>query len=177
MEIDKTAARKALDLLLGKTDKLKKIQVGWEPEKKESQQRVESDSALAELRIPLFCPRCGEGMPKVLDAKAYQIYGCCLKCTAEIETKMVLSGKIDDFILENAIEETKLKIKEIDEMICELEQRKKWDVENYVTENGEVENWEAHGKKEMDLEILRDRKRTLEKILEKIENDRNANGR
>lgn len=176
MEIDKVAAKKALDLLLGKTDKIKKIQVGWESEKNDLTAKENSDSMFAELRIPLFCPRCGEGMPKASDAKAYRIFGCCLKCSAEIETKMVLSNQIDDFILKNAIEETKLKIKEIDEMIYELQNRKKWDVEHFVTENGEVEDWEAWGRKEKDLKTLMERKKFFEKILEKMENDLEKQG-
>ena len=52
---------------------------------------------MKDVRMPLFCPKCDKVMKKRLDNKMWNLFQHCFDCQVEIEHKLKLEGKFDDW--------------------------------------------------------------------------------
>ena len=103
--------------------------------------------------VPLFCPTCKGIMNKQLDPHYFKSFGACLDCTKIKETKLKISGKLENHSKE-------IHNKEIDKTIEEYTQFMSMKMsegnDGFVTEAGEVEKWKGGINKERAEEALRD---------------------
>ena len=111
-------------------------------------------------KIPLFCPECGTLMKKHLDSKVFPAYQKCFDCVVDYEAQLQKEGKAEDYF-------NGLRNNHIQSAMTEFEEfmRDKMEESNasYVTEAGEVENWNG-GKSAEELE------QELQEGLEFLEN-------
>lgn len=100
--------------------------------------------------LPLSCPCCGNHMRiDDINKKMYAIHRMCLDCVIEMEAKIKLEGKWEEYS-KNIINSNKNASLEDFERALET-----WmgDKDTFVSENGEVESWSGGDKKKMFEEI------------------------
>lgn len=89
--------------------------------------------------IPLTCPDCNKPMKSQVDEKMYRVHSKCLNCVAEMETKLKIEGKYDEYknnMLKNNV-------------LGGIDMYKEWlideatnnDTESFITEDGVKEEW------------------------------------
>ena len=71
-----------------------KMKVEREVEQKRIDEKLE---ATKEARMPWFCGECKKIMKKQLDEKMWYLYNHCFECQVEIENKLRISGKYDEW--------------------------------------------------------------------------------
>ena len=96
-------------------------------------------------KMPLFCPECGTLMKKHLDKKVFPAYQKCFDCVVDEEAELAKQGKLEDRL-------KNLRNQHIDKVLAEykdfVQDRIKDTNTNYVTEDGDVENWKGGLSKE-----------------------------
>lgn len=97
------------------------------------------DKLKAMVEFPLTCPECGKPMKNhALNKKMYSIHKMCSDCVVEMETKLRIEGKYQDYEknLLNANKNTSA-----DDAEQMFEDFINNPTSTYVTEDGVVENW------------------------------------
>jgi hypothetical protein len=95
------------------------------------------------LHFPLCCPKCTKPMKaNEVNKKIYSIHGMCLDCSIEMESKLKLEGKYEEYE-RNIINNNKNASLEEFERALES-----WLVEKdtFVSEDGDIENWSGGDK-------------------------------
>ena len=99
------------------------------------------DAAKKALQIPLACPKCGGSMKHHLAQKMYKIHGFCFDpCTVEYEAELRRAGLYEQY--EKSMIRGGLKV-----FLHDIEQ---WaadkinTVDTFVTEQGDVEDWNSN---------------------------------
>ena len=113
------------------------------------------DKAKKATRIPLTCPKCGGPMKHHLAKKMYKIHGFCFDpCTIKMESNLKKAGLYQDY--EKRMMSGNLKAFADDIESWALETLSTSD--NFVTEDGTVENWGGMSSKKRDelLEGIKD---------------------
>lgn len=113
------------------------------------------DKAKKATRIPLTCPKCGGSMKHHLAKKMYKIHGFCFDpCTVKMESNLKKAGLYQDY--EKRMMSGNLKAFADDIEAWALETLSTSD--NFVTEDGTVENWGGMSSKKRDelLEGIKD---------------------
>ena len=111
---------KALGNLLKGQEVEKRTIVGYEGKKKEKGDiKSELTDIMSEVRVPLFCPKCKKTMKKKLDNKFWYLYKHCFDCQVDIEHKLRLEGKYDDWAINKAKDNQRAWV---DDMIQGIEQ-------------------------------------------------------
>jgi hypothetical protein len=94
--------------------------------------------------LPICCPKCNNPMKlNDINKKMYSIHNTCFDCVVEMETKLKIENKYEEYTnnMLNSNHETYLK-----DIEAALETWYK-DNESYVTEAGDVEVWKGGNKK------------------------------
>ena len=103
---DMERQNKALaDLMSGKEYVKDYVQVGYEGEKENlggKTRESELSKVMQGVRMPWFCPNCKKAMKKKLDDKFWRLFEHCWDCQIDIELKLRLEGKYDDWATERA---------------------------------------------------------------------------
>lgn len=111
-------------------------------------------------KLPLFCPECNTLMKKHLDKKVFPAYQKCFNCIVDYEAELQKQGKLEEF-------HTQLRNNHVQSAIDGYKEFMKDQMNqsnaNYVTEAGDVENWNG-GKSKEELE------RELQEGLKFLEN-------
>jgi hypothetical protein len=113
------------------------------------------DKAKKATRIPLTCPKCGSPMKHHLSKKMFKLHGFCFDpCTVEMEANLKKAGLYEDY--EKRMMSGNLKAFADDIESWALETLSTSD--NFVTEDGTVENWGGMSSKKRDelLEGIKD---------------------
>jgi glutaredoxin-related protein len=109
------------DLLSGREPE-KRIMVGYEGQK---EKQGDKESALSkimqEVRMPLFCPNCGKVMKKKLDDKMWRLFGHCFDCQINIENKLRVEGKYEEWERKKITENKKSFLNDLKQSIDEFE--------------------------------------------------------
>ena len=95
------------------------------------------------IGLPLTCPCCKKSMKSdELNKKMYSIHKMCLDCVVEMEAKLKIEGKFDDY-QKNIVNSNKNASLEDFEKALEswLEEK-----DTYVSEQGDIENWSGGDK-------------------------------
>ena len=101
---------------------------------------------MKDARMPLFCPKCDKVMKKRLDDKMWMIFQHCFDCQIEIENKLKLEGKYDDWANEKIRQN---KISFIKDTLQQLEEFKNKKAPEWLNNVGvnypelEKEKWEG----------------------------------
>ena len=111
-------------------------------------------------KMPLFCPECNTLMKKHLDKKVFPAYQKCFDCVIDYEAKIEKQGKGEEYYNELRNQHIQSAINGYTEFIKDQMNQSN---ANYVTEAGDVENWNG-GKSKEELE------RELQEGLEFLEN-------
>ena len=95
------------DLLSGRTPE-KRVMVGYKGKEQESGDQISRLSdIMKEARMPMFCPECDKIMKKRLDDKFWMMFGHCFDCQIDIENKLRIEGKYEEWA-ENKIKNNKI---------------------------------------------------------------------
>ena len=111
------------DLLAGRAPE-KRIMVGYnsgkEPEKHGDKIDPMTD-IFKDARMPWFCPECKKTMKKKLDNKFWRIAGHCFDCHVEMENKLRMNGKYEQYAKKKINENKKSYLKDLKQSIDEFE--------------------------------------------------------
>ena len=100
--------------------------------------------------IPLACPTCKKPM-KVNDInkKMYSIHQMCFDCVVDMEAKIKLEGKWDEYAKNIMNSNKNASLEEFEQAIDSWVQEK----DTFVSEAGDIESWSGGDKKKMYEEI------------------------
>jgi len=160
----------------GKTEK-EYVQVGYEGKQEDlggKTRKSELTDIMASVRMPWFCPKCDKAMSKRLDDKFWRMMGHCFNCQVDMENKMRIEGKFEDYAKTKMLENQKSQLKDLEQSLDDYEKtggKKEWFNQVGVdTPELEAEKWEM-GEKEFEKTISEARDFIKEKreIVEKAE--------
>ena len=147
---------------IGYTKKIELYQEGdvWEENGKKwtikdgiKQSHTKLDQIKKEVFTPLFCPECSNIMTKRMDSKMYKIHKKCFDCVIEMEHKLKLEGKYDEYeknlVAHNALSYAN----DLEQYLLEAINTSN---NQYVSENGEVERWKGGIDKEKLTQEVKD---------------------
>ena len=101
------------------------------------------DREKAATRIPLKCPKCSGSMNHRLHKKMFRIHGVCFECTLEYETSLREAGLYEQY-------EKQMMRNNMEGFLKDLElwvHDKVSEIDTFVTEQGDVEDWKHNRKK------------------------------
>ena len=163
---------------IGYTKKIELYQEGdvWEENGKKwtikdgiKQSHTKLDQIKKEVFTPLFCPECSNIMKKRMDSKMYKIHKKCFDCVIEMEHKLKLEGKYDEYeknlVAHNALSYAN----DLEQYLLEAINTSN---KQYVSENGEVERWKGGIDKE---KLTQEVKNGIEEFKKDVNNYINKN--
>ena len=115
------------------------------------------------IRMPFICPKCSRSMKTSLDKRMYPIHNTCFSCVVENETKLKVEGKYDEYSKNMVTKNIITHIEEAEQFIEEFASMGK---ESYVTEQGDVEDWEGGLDKD---KMVKEMKKGLQEMKEALE--------
>lgn len=99
------------------------------------------------MMMPLLCPQCGCRMKKRLDKKFWSLKRKCFDCTIEEDTQRMIDGTFNQYEKEYISKNIKSWLHDIEAAIGDYVNLKPT---NYVTEDGQIEDWVGgHDKEEL----------------------------
>lgn len=101
------------------------------------------DNVKKSIRTPLCCPKCKKSMSYYLSKQIYKIHKMCFNCFMDYEETLKKNGLLKNK-LEN-LRQSNLKFF-ITEMEQSIELIENSSVEDFVTEQGDIENWRGDKK-------------------------------
>jgi hypothetical protein len=125
------------------------------------------DKMKKEAILPLFCPECSNLMKKRNDTKMYNIHKMCFDCVIDMEGKLKIEGKYDEYE-RNAIANNAEAYS--DHLESYLMEALNTSNTQYVSERGEVERWKGGINKE---KLTKEIKESIVKFKEGIEEYKN----
>ena len=165
------------ELMSGKEYEKDYVQVGYEG-KQENLGGKTRESELSEVmqsvRMPWFCPKCKKAMKKTLDDKFWRMMGHCFDCQVDMENKLRVKGKFDDWAQQKMLENQKSYLKDLEQSIDEFENtggKKTW-LNNVGVNTPELEKekWEmGKDKFEKNVQEARDFIREKKRLVEDAE--------
>ena len=101
------------------------------------------DNIKKKVFAPITCPNCNKPMTKgQLDKYMFSIHQKCSDCVIEYETKLKVKGEYKEYEREMIKKGVEYHIKEMEGVLLELLMNNN---EQFVTENGEIEEWKGKG--------------------------------
>lgn len=169
-EFNRSTVQRMRNIITGNTGDRTQVQAGYEKHNQDhkegdiweergkkwtikngiKQSITKIDSIKKMIVMPITCPNCKKHIKTdLVNKKMYAIHKMCLNCVVDMETKIKLDGKWEDY-KSNIINNNKNASLHDFEMALES-----WMKENtsYVTENGDVENWSKVDKTKIYNEI------------------------
>lgn len=148
------------NLIKGKTGESAELQVGYKTKIKDhkegdvweeggkkwtikdgiKQTYTKLDKVKKEAILPLFCPCCGTLMKKRNDVKMYKIHKKCFDCVIDIEAKLKLEGKYEEYERNVIAGNAKAYLDDLEQYLLEAINESNT---QYVSERGEVERWKG----------------------------------
>jgi len=168
----KDKSRRALNLLKGNHNDKTKLQSGYNGnsiDHKEGDVWEEnhktwtikngiklSISKLNEARklyaIPLTCPNCGKPMNTKLDKKFYKSKSKCFDCVVNEDNNNIINGTFDSIQKEIITKNSKSYLLDLKTRIDDYIDQ--WDNQKYISEHGDIEDWDTSLTKEQLSEML-----------------------
>lgn len=97
------------------------------------------DSIKELIKFPLKCPCCSKAMkPNQYNKKMYAIHGKCFNCVIEMETKLKMEGKFEEYE-KQLLNQNRLS--HLDEFETAIDEYVKSTSESFITEDGKKERW------------------------------------
>jgi hypothetical protein len=102
------------------------------------------------VHLPFTCPNCKKAMKdNDLNKKMYQIHNMCLDCVVEMETKIKAEGRWKEYESNVVNSNKNASLEEFEQAIEAWMQ----DKDTYVSEQGDIENWQGGDKTKIYEEI------------------------
>jgi len=143
-EFSKRDVQRMRNLITNKSGDRTQIQAGYEKQNEDHKEGdVWEDKFKHLIGLPLTCPCCKKSMKSdELNKKMYSIHKMCLDCVVEMEAKLKIEGKFDEY-QKNIVNSNKNASLEDFEKALEswLEEK-----DTYVSEQGDIENWSGGDK-------------------------------
>lgn len=98
------------------------------------------DKIKKEAILPLFCPNCGSLMKKRNDAKMYKIHKKCFDCVIEMEHKLKIEGKYEEYERNIIANNAESYLDDLEQYLLEAINTSN---DQYVSEKGEIERWKG----------------------------------
>ena len=109
------------------------VQVGYEGKKDKGQGGNTREGKMTEIMksvsMPWFCPNCKKAMKKKLDDKFWRMMGHCFDCQIEIENKLKIEGKFQEYANLKMLENQKSQVKDLEQSLDDFEKtggKKTW---------------------------------------------------
>ena len=161
------------NLIKGKTGESSEVQVGYTTKKVDykegdvwteggkdwtikdgiKQTATKLDKVKKEAILPLFCPSCGGIMKKRNDVKMYNIHKKCFDCVIDMEHKLKIEGKYEDYERNTLANNAEDYINDLESYLLEALNSSN---DQFVSERGEVERWKGGLDKEKVTEELKE---------------------
>ena len=112
------------DLMSGKEHTKEYVQVGYEGKKEDlggKTRKSHLTDTMASVRMPFFCPKCDKAMKKTLDDKFWRMMGHCFDCQIEIENKLKIEGKFNDYAESKMLANQKSYLKDMEQSLDDFE--------------------------------------------------------
>lgn len=109
------------------------------------------DRIKKEAILPLFCPECGNIMKKQTDPKMYKIHKKCTDCVVEMEHKLRIEGKFEEYEKNITVANMRNHATEMEAYLLDAINQSN---NGFVSENGEVERWKGGLNKEQAKEAV-----------------------
>jgi len=103
--------------------------------------------------LPLFCPSCGGIMKKRNDTKMYNIHKMCFDCVIDMEHKLKIEGKYEQYERDMLANNAEDYIKDLELYLLEALNSSNG---QFVSEQGEIERWKGGLDKEKVTEELKE---------------------
>lgn len=116
-------------------------------------------------RMPFLCPNCSKPMKHLNDKKMYPIHKMCFDCVVVMESRLKIQGKYEEYAKNMVTKNIVTHIEEAEQFIEEF--AKSYTNESYVTEQGDIEQWEGGVDKDKMVEKW---KEELKEMKERLEN-------
>lgn len=98
------------------------------------------------ISMPLTCPNCRKPMKADdLNKKMYSIHKMCLNCVIDMEAKIKLEGKWDDYAKNIMNSNKNASLEEFEQALDSWLDEK----DTFVTEQGDIESWQGGDKTEL----------------------------
>lgn len=176
-EFSKRDVQRMRNLITGKSGDKTQVQAGYEKQTEEhkegdvweengkqwtikngiKQSVTKLDRFKKLVSLPISCPKCNKHMKaNDINKRMYSIHGSCLDCVVEMESKLKLENKYEEYANQILEKNHNTYLKDVESAL------EAWYSENesYVTEAGEIEAWKGGNKKEIYEQV----KRQLDKI-------------
>jgi hypothetical protein len=121
------------------------------------------DAIKKKIFTPIVCPNCNKPMNKGhIDKYMFSIHQKCSDCVFEYETKLKVQGKYQEYERDIIKQGVKYHIKEMEGVLLELLMNNS---EQFVTENGEIEEWKGKG---FNNQFIKDIQEYIQKLKDAI---------
>ena len=121
------------------------------------------DSIKKKIFQPITCPNCHKPMTKGhFDKYMYSIHQKCSDCVIDHETKLKVQGKYKEYERDMIKQGVQYHIKEMEGVLLDLLMN---NGEQFVTENGEIEEWKGKGLNE---QFVKDIQEYIQKLKDAI---------
>ena len=98
------------------------------------------------ISMPLTCPSCSKPMKADdINKKMYSIHKMCLDCVIDMEAKIKLEGKWDDYAKNIMNSNKNASLEEFEQALDSWLDEK----DTFVTEQGDIESWQGGDKTEL----------------------------
>ena len=161
------------NLIKGKTGESAEVQVGYTTKKVDhkegdvwteggkdwtikdgiKQTATKLDKVKKEAILPLFCPSCGGIMKKRNDVKMYNIHKKCFDCVINMEHKLKIEGKYEQYERDMLANNAEDYINDLESYLLEALNSSN---DQFVSEQGEIERWKGGLDKEKVTEELKE---------------------
>jgi len=121
------------------------------------------DNIKKKIFTPIVCPNCNKPMTKGhIDKYMFSIHQKCSDCVFDYETKLKVQGKYQEYERDIIKQGVKYHIKEMEGVLLELLMNNS---EQFVTENGEIEEWKGKG---LNNQFVQDIQEYIQKLKDAI---------
>jgi hypothetical protein len=99
------------------------------------------DSLKAMVEFPLICPHCKTSMKDhSINRKMYSLHGRCLDCVTEMETKLKIEGKYEEYEKEVMNSNKNSTLDDAEQMFDDYFNSAP---DTFITEAGDIEKWDG----------------------------------
>jgi hypothetical protein len=121
------------------------------------------DNIKKKIFTPIVCPNCNKPMTKGhIDKYMFSIHQKCSDCVFDYETKLKVRGEYKEYERNMIKQGIVYHIKEMEGVLLELLMNNN---EQYVTENGEIEEWKGKG---LNNQFVQDIQEYIQKLKDAI---------
>lgn len=177
------------NLIKGKSGSSSELQVGYTAKKEDhkegdiweeggkkwtikdgiKQTYTKLDEVKKEAILPLFCPSCKSLMKKRNDSKMYKIHKMCFDCVIDMEAKLKIEGKYEEYERNMIAKNAENYIDDFEQYLLEAINTSNT---QYVSERGEVERWKGGINKEEFTEQMTENFKNFRKQIDDYKNNK-----